>query len=82
MYFLCSDYALVSLAEAESFMERCMVAVGAKKSHAKDLATLLVCADYRGHYSHGMNRLSKSSAQILVINLYVYTFFYSARCII
>ncbi|XP_038054703.1 uncharacterized oxidoreductase YjmC-like isoform X2 [Patiria miniata] len=35
-----------------------MVAVGAKPSHAKDLATLLVCADYRGHFSHGMNRLS------------------------
>ena len=55
----CREYVLVPVREAEAFMERSIVAVGAKSSHAKDLATLLACADYRGHYSHGMNRLSK-----------------------
>ncbi|XP_033646222.1 uncharacterized oxidoreductase YjmC-like isoform X2 [Asterias rubens] len=53
----CHDYVLVPLAEVQSFVERCILAVGAKPSHAKDLATLIACADHRGHLSHGLNRL-------------------------
>ena len=59
LFLFCRDYALVSLDEASAFMQRSMVAAGAKPSHAKDLSALLTCADYRGHFSHGMNRLSK-----------------------
>ena len=48
---------ITSLDEMESFMERCMLAVGSKPSHAKMLASCLIAADYRGHFSHGLNRL-------------------------
>ncbi|KAJ8249086.1 hypothetical protein GJAV_G00231030 [Gymnothorax javanicus] len=48
---------LVTHAEALSFIERCMVAVGTKPSHAKSLAEVLVEGDRRGHYSHGLNRM-------------------------
>jgi LDH2 family malate/lactate/ureidoglycolate dehydrogenase len=34
-----------------------MVAVGTHQDHADSLAELLVVADQRGHYSHGLNRL-------------------------
>ncbi|XP_041132712.1 uncharacterized oxidoreductase YjmC-like isoform X2 [Polyodon spathula] len=34
-----------------------MVAAGAKPSHAKSLADVLVEGDCRGHYSHGLNRM-------------------------
>lgn len=34
-----------------------MEAVGTPRNHAEALGDLLVEADYRGHYSHGMNRL-------------------------
>ena len=39
------------------FIFRCMTAVGTKSSHAEPLANVLVAADNRGHYSHGLNRL-------------------------
>jgi LDH2 family malate/lactate/ureidoglycolate dehydrogenase len=38
-------------------MERCMLAVGTKPDHAKSLASCLIAGDYRGHFSHGLNRL-------------------------
>ncbi|CAH1798083.1 unnamed protein product [Owenia fusiformis] len=44
--------------EVHAFVVRCMVAVGAKKEHAVSLSDLLVSADYRGHFSHGLNRLA------------------------
>jgi len=47
----------VALSEMHSFMMRCMEKAGAKTQHSKALADLLVAADYRGHYSHGLNRL-------------------------
>ncbi|XP_076030052.1 putative oxidoreductase YjmC [Oratosquilla oratoria] len=43
--------------EIHRFMVDCMVAVGTPKFHATSLADVLLAADYRGHYSHGMNRL-------------------------
>ncbi|XP_071494760.1 uncharacterized oxidoreductase YjmC-like [Diadema antillarum] len=51
------DYSTVAVAEAESFMKRCMLATGANPDHCAVLAEVLACADHRGHYSHGMNRL-------------------------
>ncbi|KAL5006862.1 hypothetical protein ScPMuIL_015668 [Solemya velum] len=49
--------SVVRLPELRGFVVRCMQAVGATKEHAEPLADLLVSADYRGHYSHGLNRL-------------------------
>ncbi|KAK7508680.1 hypothetical protein BaRGS_00000246 [Batillaria attramentaria] len=43
--------------ELHAFVVRSLEKVGAKTSHARDLADLLVAADYRGHFSHGLNRL-------------------------
>lgn len=42
--------------EVKRFIERCMTCVGAKLKHSTALADNLVCADYRGHFSHGLNR--------------------------
>ena len=50
---------IVPTEELRAFVVRCMTAVGVVKDHAKDLAELLVAADYRGHYSHGLNRLGE-----------------------
>ncbi|RWS21119.1 malate dehydrogenase-like protein [Leptotrombidium deliense] len=44
--------------ELHSFIYRCMRAIGTSDSHSKSLADCLVLADYRGHFSHGLNRLS------------------------
>jgi len=38
-------------------MVRCMETVGTPTDHASSLADVLVEADHRGHYSHGLNRL-------------------------
>ncbi len=51
------DYCIVDKNEMEQFIERCMLAVKCKPSHAKLLAKCLIAADYRGHFSHGLNRL-------------------------
>lgn len=48
---------LISKAEVQGFIERCMVAVGTKPHHARSLAEVLVEGDHRGHYSHGLNRM-------------------------
>ena len=51
----------VTKEELHQFVQRCMKSLGMKEEYAKDLAELLVAADYRGHYSHGLNRLGKYS---------------------
>lgn len=38
-------------------MADCFKAVGTNPEHAEIVAANLLEADYRGHYSHGMNRL-------------------------
>ncbi|XP_011474188.1 uncharacterized protein LOC101173859 isoform X1 [Oryzias latipes] len=48
---------LISRVEVQGFIERCMMAVGTKPHHARSLAEVLVAADSRGHYSHGLNRM-------------------------
>lgn len=52
---------LVTIPEIKSFIERSMVAVGTKPEHGKALADNLTMADYRGHFSHGLNRLGEYS---------------------
>jgi len=48
---------LVAIPEVKSFIERCMVAAGTKPEHGQALAEVLLAADHRGHFSHGLNRL-------------------------
>ena len=55
-----SQYRLVEVSEARGFIERCLVAAGALHPHAVSLASVLVHADLRGHYSHGLNRLGET----------------------
>ncbi|XP_045158962.2 uncharacterized oxidoreductase YjmC-like [Mercenaria mercenaria] len=59
----CSDFMpkdrwdAVPKEEVKRFIIDCMTNVGTKEAHASSLAGNLVAADYRGHYSHGLNRL-------------------------
>ena len=41
------EYKLIKKNDMENFMERCMLAVGSKQSHAKSLANCLIAGDYR-----------------------------------
>lgn len=52
-----SSGKLVSIPEVSAFIKRCMLAVGTPEAGASLLADVLVTADYRGHFSHGLNRL-------------------------
>lgn len=51
--------SIVPEQELHDFVVRCMEAVGTNTEHADVLADLIVAADTRGHYSHGLNRLGK-----------------------
>ncbi|CAD5211251.1 unnamed protein product [Bursaphelenchus xylophilus] len=48
---------VVKTAEMRRFVVDCMKAVGASGDNGGKVADLLICADLRGHYSHGLNRL-------------------------
>lgn len=52
-----NGHYLVTKSEMEEFMFNCMVKSGAKIEHARSLSSCLILADYRGHFSHGLNRL-------------------------
>nr|XP_023023118.1 uncharacterized protein LOC111511334 [Leptinotarsa decemlineata] len=54
------DDPIVCLDEARRFMVDCFKAVGCNQNHAEIVAENLLAADYRGHYSHGMNRLDSN----------------------
>ena len=56
---------LVSVDDAKLFVCESMEAVGTKHGHAQALAEVLVLADQRGHYSHGLNRLGTRVDTIL-----------------
>lgn len=57
--------SIVPERDLHSFVVRCMEAVGTNSEHASVLADLIVAADTRGHYSHGLNRLGKNADVIL-----------------
>lgn len=61
VFLLILDTPIVPVEESRRFILECLVAVGTPKEHAKAMADLLVEADHRGHYSHGMNRLGKTT---------------------
>jgi len=50
---------VVSVEEISRFIKETMMAVGTAQEHAEQMADLLLAADYRGHYSHGLNRLGE-----------------------
>ena len=56
---LLDEHKCVAVEEAESFIERCMRAVGTPKEHCRALSQVLVAGDARGHFSHGLNRLGE-----------------------
>lgn len=62
------QYRLVEVGVVSDFIERCLLASGALQSHAASLASVLVHADIRGHYSHGINRLGKEQPPTVSIN--------------
>ena len=50
---------VVSVDEVKRFIVRCMIAVGTPEVSAELIAEVLTIADYRGHFSHGLNRLGE-----------------------
>ncbi|CAH8495641.1 unnamed protein product [Schistosoma rodhaini] len=48
---------VISTEEVKKFCIQCLQKVGAQLKHATALSDVLVAGDYRGHYSHGLNRL-------------------------
>ncbi|CAG7724823.1 unnamed protein product [Allacma fusca] len=48
---------LIPKEEVKRFVSDCMVKIGTPVNNAEALAEVLISADYRGHYSHGLNRL-------------------------
>ncbi|XP_018574226.1 uncharacterized protein LOC108913205 [Anoplophora glabripennis] len=53
----CGCKSVTTLEEARRFIVDCFKAVGVSEEYARIVSDNLVEADYRGHYSHGMNRL-------------------------
>ncbi|XP_014472376.1 PREDICTED: uncharacterized oxidoreductase YjmC [Dinoponera quadriceps] len=53
----CYDQKVVPKDEAVRFIEDCMRKAGTKPEDAHVVAHHLMTADYRGHFSHGMNRM-------------------------
>lgn len=53
-------YKCVAVAAVQSFVERCMRAVGTDPLHSTALSQVLTEADFRGHFTHGLNRLGES----------------------
>lgn len=50
---------VIPISEAKRFITECMVKIGTPQTHAEELSQVLLAADYRGHFSHGLNRLGK-----------------------
>lgn len=51
---------IVEVDEFRHFVLRCSKSVGISDDHAHSLAEMVVAADYRGHYSHGLKNLGTS----------------------
>ena len=50
---------IVTIREVRRFITQSLKAAGGRDAQCEDLADILVAADVRGHYSHGLNRLGK-----------------------
>ncbi|CAI5438076.1 unnamed protein product [Caenorhabditis angaria] len=51
------DEIVISKEKLYAFVLECLAKTGCSQDHAQQLADTLLCSDYRGHYSHGINRL-------------------------
>ncbi|BFY98450.1 hypothetical protein BsWGS_01490 [Bradybaena similaris] len=51
------DQVIVPVENLRDFVFRCLTKTGATAAQAEVMAELLVSADERGHYSHGLNRI-------------------------
>ena len=60
-------YKCVAVAEVQSFLERCMRAVGTDPQHSTALSQVLTEADVRGHFTHGLNRLGEKSTRCVTV---------------
>ena len=52
-----TSWPVAPTSEVVAFVSRCMATVGIKAKDGDALGELLVAADSRGHYSHGLNRI-------------------------
>lgn len=57
LIFIGVEQKIVAVEESRRFMVDCFVNSNTSQENAQAMADLLVEADYRGHFSHGMNRL-------------------------
>jgi hypothetical protein len=57
---------LVTTREVRRFITSSLRAAGGGAGQCEDLADILVAADTRGHYSHGLNRLGKKTIDFTV----------------
>uniref|UniRef100_A0A336KKY3 CSON011745 protein n=1 Tax=Culicoides sonorensis TaxID=179676 RepID=A0A336KKY3_CULSO len=57
---------VISVEEARRFMIDCFVKANVPEKHAIAQADLLIAADVRGHFSHGMNRLEMYINDLLI----------------
>lgn len=48
---------VIAVHEVRKFIVSSLKAAGGYPAQCKDLADVLIAADVRGHYSHGLNRL-------------------------
>ncbi|KAK9892927.1 hypothetical protein WA026_022795 [Henosepilachna vigintioctopunctata] len=55
---------IIPMVEVKRFIFDCMKAVNTPEEYAHQMADMLSEADYRGHFSHGMNRLEMYINQI------------------
>lgn len=55
---------LVDPQEARDFIKRCLECCDSTPEHAACLADVLVSADLRGHYSHGLHRLEMYTREL------------------
>ena len=56
---------LVDPQEAREFIQRVIEKCNSPASHAAALADVVIAADLRGHYSHGLNRLEMYAKELL-----------------
>ncbi|CAB3407226.1 unnamed protein product [Caenorhabditis bovis] len=52
-----TDEVVISKEKLHFFVMQCLSKSGCSVEHARELAETLMYSDYRGHYSHGINRL-------------------------
>ena len=53
------DWPCIEKEEVKDFIKRCMQKLGVAPRHAEALGEVVSIADYRGHYSHGLNKLGE-----------------------